>query len=72
MSQWTARVALALLLLLCGSFCLTQLSEVDLHWHLLAGERILQEGRVPRVDSFTFTSAGRPWTTAARPNDCRR
>ena len=62
MSQWTARVALALLLLLCGSFCLTQLSEVDLHWHLLAGERILQEGRVPRVDSFTFTSAGRPWT----------
>jgi len=62
MSDWTARIALALLLLLCASFCLTQLSEVDLHWHLLAGERILREGRVPRADSFTYTSAGRPWT----------
>src|SRR5207249_902524 len=49
-------------LLLCASFCLTQLSEVDLHWHLLAGQWILQEGRAPRVDAFTFTSSGRPWT----------
>ena len=62
MSDWTARVTLALLLLLCASFCLTQLSEADLHWHLLAGERILQERRVPHVDSFTYTSSGRPWT----------
>jgi Flp pilus assembly protein TadD len=62
MSHWTARVACGLLVLLGASFCLTQLSEVDLHWHLLAGQRILQEGRVPRVDSFTYASAGRPWT----------
>ncbi len=62
MRVWIARVTLALLVLLCASFCLTQLSEVDLHWHLLAGERILREGRVPRADSFTYTSAGRPWT----------
>ncbi|HKB08265.1 MAG TPA: tetratricopeptide repeat protein, partial [Candidatus Polarisedimenticolia bacterium] len=62
MSDWTARVTLALLLLLCASFCLTQLSEADFHWHLLTGERILQERRVPHVDSFTYTSAGRPWT----------
>jgi tetratricopeptide (TPR) repeat protein len=55
------RCALGLVLLLCASFCLTQQSEGDLHWHLLAGQRILEEGRVPRADSFTFTSAGRPW-----------
>src|SRR3989442_2405583 len=61
MSNWLTRTALALLLLLCASFCLTQLSEVDFYWHLLAGERILQERRVPRVDTFTYTSWGRPW-----------
>lgn len=57
-----AWIALALVLGLCASFCLTRLSEVDFHWHLLAGERILQEHRVPRTDAFTFPSAGRPWT----------
>ncbi|HYS05052.1 MAG TPA: tetratricopeptide repeat protein [Candidatus Dormibacteraeota bacterium] len=62
MSDWIARVGLGLLILLCASFCLTQLAEVDLHWHLLAGQRILQEGAVPRVDTFTYASAGHPWT----------
>src|SRR5438034_6730665 len=61
MSDWIARVGLGLLILLCASFCLTQLAEVDLHWHLLAGQRILQERAVPRVDTFTYASAGRPW-----------
>jgi len=54
-------LGLALLFALCASFCLTELAEVDLHWHLLAGERILREKRVPIVDTFTYTSAGRPW-----------
>ena len=52
---------LALLLVLCGTLCLTELSEVDLHWHLLTGSRILDEGRVPRADDLSYTSAGRPW-----------
>ncbi|HEU4403423.1 MAG TPA: tetratricopeptide repeat protein, partial [Candidatus Polarisedimenticolia bacterium] len=56
-----ATIPLALVLLLCATFCLTQLAEVDLHWHLLAGQRILEEQRVPRVDSFSYTSEGRPW-----------
>ena len=55
------RVAALLSLALCATFCLTQLAEVDLFWHLLAGSRILDEGRVPRVDDFTYTSAGRAW-----------
>ena len=53
---------LALVLVVCAAFCLTRLSEVDFHWHLLAGQRILAEHRVPRSDSFSFASAGRAWT----------
>ena len=55
------RAALALGLLLCAAFCLTQLAEVDFYWHLLAGTRILATGQVPRAEEFTWTSAGRPW-----------
>ena len=55
------RVVCGLVLALTAAFCLTPLAEVDFFWHLLAGERILATGRVPRVDEFTFTSAGRPW-----------
>jgi tetratricopeptide (TPR) repeat protein len=55
------RAAALLVLLLCAVFCLTQLAEVDFFWHLLAGRSILETGRVPRVDDFTWTSAGRPW-----------
>ena len=55
------RIALGLVLALCAVFCLTQLAEVDHYWHLLAGQQILDEHRIPRADSFSFTSSGRPW-----------
>ncbi|MFQ5878173.1 MAG: tetratricopeptide repeat protein [Acidobacteriota bacterium] len=61
MSRVTAAAALILLLALTASFCLTQLAEVDLFWHLLTGERILDGHGIPRVDEYTHTSAGRPW-----------
>ena len=61
MTRWVERAALLLILVLAASFCLTRLAEVDFHWHLLAGTRILAEGRPPHVDTFTHTSAGRPW-----------
>lgn len=53
--------AVAVVMLLCAAFCCTQLAEVDYYWHLLAGQQILERHAVPRVDDFTFTSAGRPW-----------
>jgi Tfp pilus assembly protein PilF len=56
-----AGAALALVLALAALFCLTSLAEVDYHWHLLTGERILREWRVPRVDDLSYTSEGRPW-----------
>lgn len=30
-------------------------------WHLVAGEQILDTGRVPRADPFSFTFQGQPW-----------
>ncbi len=35
--------------------------DTDVWWHVRAGEWILSQGRVPRLDPFTFSSANRPW-----------
>jgi len=57
------RVAVVLLVLLLATVvCLSPLAEVDFFWHLLAGRQILDTGQPPRADTFTYTSAGRPWT----------
>jgi hypothetical protein len=37
----------------------------DFWWHLRTGQVIVQTGRVPTVDLFTFTRAGQPWTNQA-------
>jgi hypothetical protein len=37
------------------------LADFDIWWHLRAGQLIAETGRVPRVDLFTYTNAGRPW-----------
>jgi hypothetical protein len=37
------------------------LSAVDLAYHLRAGDQIVAGGGIPRVDTFTFTAAGREW-----------
>ena len=37
------------------------LADGDTGWHLRTGEWILENGRVPRVDIFSFTKAGQPW-----------
>src|SRR5215207_5007402 len=41
---------------------LVAMPAVDLAYHVRAGELILSTGRVPAVDTFTFTVAGEPWT----------
>jgi hypothetical protein len=41
---------------------IANLSSVDLTYHLRAGEGILASGAIPRVDEWTFTAAGAPWT----------
>src|ERR1700741_2469201 len=37
------------------------LTDSDTGWHIRTGEVILQNGRVPAVDSFSFTMSGQPW-----------
>jgi len=37
------------------------LADGDTGWHLRAGEWILQNGRVPDKDIFSYTKAGEPW-----------
>jgi hypothetical protein len=52
--------ALAVLLPIIAALAAT-LSAVDLAYHLRAGEQILAGDGIPRVDTFTFTAAGREW-----------
>lgn len=39
----------------------TLLSDGDPGWHIRTGDWILQNGRVPHTDLFSFTKAGQPW-----------
>lgn len=60
-ARWTsALVALAVAL---GAFLATwgPITDGDIYWHLAAGRDIFATGRLPRVDAFTVSAAGRPW-----------
>jgi hypothetical protein len=37
------------------------LSDGDTGWHIRTGEWILQNGRVPATDLFSYTKSGEPW-----------
>jgi hypothetical protein len=37
------------------------LSDPDTHWHVTVGNWILAHGRVPDIDSYSFTFQGQPW-----------
>lgn len=37
------------------------LADGDTGWHIRTGEWILEHGRVPRTDIFSFSRAGQPW-----------
>lgn len=39
----------------------TLLADGDTGWHIRTGEWILENGRVPTSDLFSFTKAGQPW-----------
>ena len=63
---WSPRtLSGAFLVLLFGSVAFLlgchDLQDNDVWWHLRAGEWILQNGRVPDRDPFSFPSRDRPW-----------
>jgi hypothetical protein len=37
------------------------LNDGDTYWHLASGAWMLEHGRVPHVDPFSFTHGGQPW-----------
>src|SRR5579863_3637426 len=37
------------------------LGDGDTGWHIRTGEWILDNGRIPRHDIFSFTKPGQPW-----------
>src|SRR5579864_2222806 len=37
------------------------LTDSDTGWHVRTGEWILQNGRIPATDLFSFTKFGQPW-----------
>jgi hypothetical protein len=53
-------VALAILLPVLGAL-LAGISTVDLAYHLRAGAIVLDSGRLPSPDTFTFTAGGLAW-----------
>jgi hypothetical protein len=47
---------------LLGSLAIIRgLFDPDYFWHIATGRLILETGRIPSVDPFSFTWAGRPW-----------
>ncbi len=50
--------AAVLVAVACGSFAVVNTS---IGWHLASGRLILETGRIPHVDPFSFTAAGTPW-----------
>jgi hypothetical protein len=54
--------ALALGGVLIGITVTKGVQDPDYFWHVTAGQWIVDNGRVPNTDPFSFTWAGQPWT----------
>ncbi|MBL7964147.1 MAG: hypothetical protein JNM31_09935 [Flavobacteriales bacterium] len=64
MQQWERRlpaIAWGVCLLVAVALGFKQLREPDLWWIIRTGEWVLQHGRVPTQDVFSFTHAGVEW-----------
>jgi len=55
---------LALLLAILAGLAFTPklLGDPDTYWHIATGQWILEHGRAPSTDPFSFTFHGAPWT----------
>jgi tetratricopeptide (TPR) repeat protein len=58
---WADRLLLALLVAVAFLLGCYEMGDSDIWWHLRGGQWILENGRVPSLDPFTFASADRPW-----------
>lgn len=60
-AQLVAPALAALVAFAVVAFAPQVLNDPDTYWHLAAGEWILDHRRVPQVDVFSYTFAGKPW-----------
>ena len=44
--------------------------DSDAGWHIITGEKILEEKQLPRTDPYSFTRAGQPWMAWEWGADC--
>ena len=58
---WLGIGVYALLLMRGGSF----LNDSDTYWQIAVGQWILDHGALPRVDIYSFTRSGEPWTSSS-------
>ena len=54
-------VVVAFGLLLLALALQVRATDADFWWHLRTGQWILEEGRIPRSDPFSYTAFGKPW-----------
>jgi hypothetical protein len=57
-----APLIVGLVVLGVGAFAPSVLGDGDTWWHIAAGQWALAHGAAPRLDPFSFTMAGAPWT----------
>jgi hypothetical protein len=63
MSLRPNKIHVFLAVLFLGLFALAtrNVNDPDLGWHLKTGQLIVQQGKVPHTDPFSYTSAAKPW-----------
>lgn len=57
----TSTVFVAVLFLGLFAMAARNATDPDLWWHLKTGQLIVEQGRVPHSDPFSYTRAGEPW-----------
>jgi hypothetical protein len=57
-----AALLIALAIAAYTAFSVGLFSDGDTSWHLAAGQLILDQASIPKVDPFSYTFAGKPWT----------
>jgi tetratricopeptide (TPR) repeat protein len=65
-AAWSVKVLMSLLSLLVITYALLMAAEKvhnnDIWWHLKTGQWIIEHGKIPAVDPFTFTTPAAAWT----------
>lgn len=57
----TRTTFLAILFLGVFAMAARNVIDPDVWWHLRTGQLIVQQGKVPHTDPFSYTSTGKPW-----------